>query len=208
MTPHSRPYRADRRADSAAQTRAAILRAAIRLFVEHGYGKVTVNDIAREASAAVPTVYASTGGKAAILATIIDEAARDPIVDETLAAVRECTDPEDVIRVVTHGVRVDNERHHDIVRVMLAAAALDEAAAGTLARSNELYRRALGEAAERLEAMRALKPAVDRRRAIDILWFFLGHHSWHLCASELGWSWDEAEEWLTERISSALLTAT
>jgi hypothetical protein len=40
---------------------------------------VTVQDIAHEASTAVPTVYASTGGKAAILATLTEEAVRDPV---------------------------------------------------------------------------------------------------------------------------------
>ncbi|WP_107081678.1 helix-turn-helix domain-containing protein [Streptomyces sp. SBT349] len=41
--------------------------AATRLFVDHGSANVTVADIAREAGTAVPTVYASTGGKGAVL---------------------------------------------------------------------------------------------------------------------------------------------
>ena len=60
----SRSYRSVRRDRTAADTRAAILSAAMRLFLERGYGPVTVADIAREAGTAVPTVYASTGGKA------------------------------------------------------------------------------------------------------------------------------------------------
>jgi Bacterial regulatory proteins, tetR family len=54
-------------------TRATILATATRLFLAHGYGRVTVNDIAQEAHLAVPTVYASTGGKSAILSTLIEE---------------------------------------------------------------------------------------------------------------------------------------
>ncbi|MFD2468892.1 helix-turn-helix domain-containing protein [Amycolatopsis silviterrae] len=50
-----RPYRADRRANAAAETRTAILDAARRLFVEHGCATVTVADIAREAETAIPT---------------------------------------------------------------------------------------------------------------------------------------------------------
>ena len=45
-------------------------------------------------------MYASTGGKTAILGTIIDEAVRDPVVDETLAAVREATDAREVINLI------------------------------------------------------------------------------------------------------------
>jgi AcrR family transcriptional regulator len=108
----------------------------MRLFLEHGYGKVTVADIAREASLAVPTVYTSVGGKSAVLATLIDEAMRDPVVDETLSAIRECGSPLHVIAVTAHGVRVDNERYHDIVQVMTTAAAIDDAATEILIRSD------------------------------------------------------------------------
>jgi AcrR family transcriptional regulator len=206
MSTQPRPYRADRRAATAAHTRATILDAAQRLFVQHGYGKVTVNDIAREAAIAVPTVYASAGGKSAILATIIETATRDPIVEQTIAAVRDRADPEGVIRALVHGVRVDNERYHDIVQVMVAAAPLDEAAARTLADADADYRRALGEVAGRLDAMHALKAELDLDRATDVLWYLLGHHSWHLCTSALRWSWDETEEWLRRQTTSALLT--
>ena len=74
-TPKStRPYRSALRARAAAETRRNILDTAMSLFLEHGYGKVTVNDIAAAASMAAATVYASAGGKAAILSTLIDAA--------------------------------------------------------------------------------------------------------------------------------------
>jgi len=41
-----RPYQSVRRTQAAADTRATILSTAMRLFLEQGYGKVTVNDIA------------------------------------------------------------------------------------------------------------------------------------------------------------------
>ena len=140
----ARPYHSARRAQAAADTRATILATAMRLFLEHGYGKVTVADIASDASLAVPTVYASVGGKSAVLATLIDEAMRDPVVGETLSAIRKCGSPHDVIGVTAHGVRVDNERYHDIVQVMTTAAAIDDAATEILMRSDYGYRQALG----------------------------------------------------------------
>jgi AcrR family transcriptional regulator len=200
-----RPYRSPRRAQAAADTRAAILATAMRLFLERGYGRVTVGDIAREASTAVPTVYASTGGKSAILATLIDEAMRDPIVDATFAAIRESRTPHEVIRVTAHGVRMDNERYHDMIQVMVAAATIDETATATLVRSDRIYRESLAKAADRLQELHALKPGIDVRRATDILWFFLGHRAWHLFVVERRWSWDDAERWLGEQASTALL---
>jgi len=201
----SRTYHSARRAEAAGDTRARILDAAMRLFVEKGYGKVTVNDIAREARVAVPTVYTSAGGKTAILATIIDEAVRDPVVDATLAAVREALEPREVISLIAKGTRVDNERYHDIIQVNRTASVVDENAAEILARSNRAYRDALTEALPRLREMDALQAHFTDERATDLLWFYFGHQSWHTLVAELGWTWDEAEEWLRERAGAALL---
>lgn len=200
-----RPYQSPRRAQAAADTRATILATAMRLFLEHGYGSVTVHDIARDAAVAVPTVYASTGGKAAILATLIDTAQRDPIVEATLSAVRDCRTAHEVIRVLAHGVRADNERYHDMVQVMVAAATLDQTATATLVESDRRYRQDLAQAAHRLQDLRALGPGMTLDRATDILWFYLGHQAWHLLVADRHWSWDDAEAWLGEQASTALL---
>jgi AcrR family transcriptional regulator len=200
----SRPYRSEVRAQSASNTRRKILDAAMRLFLEHGYAKVTVGDIAAQASLALPTVYASTGGKAAILATIIDEAVHDPIVDETLSAVRKSKSGEDIIGITAHGTRLDNERYHDIVQVMKTAAAVDENATEILHRSDAAYRRALGQIARRLRAVKALPAGMTEARATDVLWFYFGGDTWHLLVGDRGWSWDEAERWLRLQATVAL----
>jgi AcrR family transcriptional regulator len=179
----------------------------MRLFLERGYGIVTVADIAAEASLATPTVYGSTGGKAAILATIIEESMRDPIVDETLSAVRKSASGDEVLRIAGHGVRVDKERYHDIVQVMKNAAGVDGAAADILARSDAGYREALAEIARRLRSLKALRRGITEVRATDILWFFLGHEAWHLLVAGREWSWADAEEWLTAQAAAALLKA-
>src|SRR5271169_2070805 len=201
----ARPYHSARRAQGAADTRATILATAMGLFLEHGYAKVTVADIAKDASLAVPTIYASVGGKSAVLATLIDEAMRDPVVDETLSAIRKCGSPLHVIGVTAHGVRVDNERYHDIVQVMTTAAAIDDAATEILIRSDDGYRQALAHAARRVRDLNALKPGLSVKRATDILWFYLGRGAWHLLVSDRRWSWEDAERWLREQACAALI---
>jgi len=67
------------------------------------------------------------------------------VFDATLTTVRESHTPHDVIRVTTHGVRVDNERYHDIIQVLKTAAAIDDSATSILVRSDWLYREALGD---------------------------------------------------------------
>lgn len=201
----SRPYQSSRRTRAAAETRAAILSAAMRLFLSRGYGGVTVADIAREAAVAVPTVYASAGGKSAILATLIDETMRDPVGAATLEAVRQCQTPQEAIAVTVHGVRVENERYHDVIQVMVAAATLDETATATLAGSDRRVRRALAQTSRRLQDMHALRPGMTVGTATGILWFYLGHQAWHLLIAGQQWSWDDAERWLGEQAATALL---
>jgi AcrR family transcriptional regulator len=200
-----RTYRSPRRARAAADTRATILATAMRLFLERGYGGVTVGDIAREAAIAVPTVYASTGGKSAILATLIDQAERDPVVEATFAAIRRSRTPQDAVRATAHGVRVDNQRYHDLIQVMVTAATLDETATATLVESDRRYRQALARTADRLAQLGALKPGMTLDQATDILWFYLGHHAWRLLVADRGWSWDDAEAWLGDQAAAALL---
>ena len=199
-----RPYRSALRAQAAADTRATVLTTAMRMFLEHGYGKVTIGDIADEASVAVPTVYASTGGKSAILSTLIDEAIRDPIVDETLAAVRESRSPREVIAATAHGTRVDNERYHDIVQVMKSAAAIDESATEILVHSDGEYLRALRPIACRLHELHALKPGLSEQRATDILWFYFGPRAYLPLHDDLGWSYADTETWLLAQCEHAL----
>jgi AcrR family transcriptional regulator len=202
----SRAYQSPRRARAAAETRAVILAAAMRLFLSRGYAGVTVADIAREAAVAVPTVYASAGGKSAILATLIDETMRDPAGAATLAAIRQCQTPDEAIAVTAHGVRMENERYHDVIQVMVAAATLDETATATLTESDRRVRQALGRTSRRLRELSALRPGLTLGKATDVLWFYLGHQAWHVLTADQEWSWDEAERWLREQASGALLT--
>ncbi|OBJ54050.1 TetR/AcrR family transcriptional regulator [Mycobacterium asiaticum] len=201
----TRRYTSTLRAKAALDTRRTILEAAMRLFLERGYGRVTVNDIATEASLAVPTVYASTGGKAAILATLIEEAMGDPIVGETLTAVRHSKSGDEVLRVSAHGVRTDNERYRDIIAVMKHAAAVDENATAILQRSDAGYRQALAQIARRLRTLHALPAGMTQAVATDILWFCFGREAWQVLVTECGWSWDRAEQWLLSQARAGLL---
>ncbi|MFJ3672446.1 TetR/AcrR family transcriptional regulator [Streptomyces sp. NPDC090106] len=200
-----RPYRNDRRAEAAAVTRATILDTALRLFVQHGYAKVTIGDIAREAGAAVPTVYASTGGKSAILTVLMNRGVDDPVVERTTDAVRTATEARAAIAALAHGVRLDNERHLDIVQVMITAAAVERSVEDELRQVAAAYRQALGVLTERLAQLGALRPGLSHERATDILWFLFGLPSWRLFVAERGWSWDETEHWLTEQATAALV---
>lgn len=200
----TRRYRSTVRAQAASDTRRSILDTAMRLFLERGYGMVTVADIAAEASLALATVYASTGGKAAIFSILIDEVMRDPIVGETFSALREGKTGPEVMAAAANGIRIDIERYHDIVQVMKNAAASDEAAAEILRRYDDGYRGVMRRIARRLRTVKALGGTMSETRAADILFFHFGWGAWHVLVAECGWSWDDAEQWLLTQASSAM----
>ena len=73
----TRMYRSPRRALQAQQTRAAVLTACRAMFAERGWAATGVRDIAATAGVSVETVYATLGGKVALLTAALDDAGDD-----------------------------------------------------------------------------------------------------------------------------------
>jgi AcrR family transcriptional regulator len=72
--PPKRRYESPRRLQHAAQTRAAIVAAAHRLFGERGWAGTGMRDVATTAGVAVETVYANFGSKVELLLAALDVA--------------------------------------------------------------------------------------------------------------------------------------
>ncbi len=72
--PAGRRYVSSRRERQAAQTKADILQAAVRLFASRGYAGTTLTAVAGEAEVAVETVYTAFGSKKALLGAAMDVA--------------------------------------------------------------------------------------------------------------------------------------
>ena len=75
--PAPRPYNAPGRRRQAQATRQSILDAARSLFARHGYQATTLKEIARQAKASLPTLYAVFGSKTAILSALIKSGGSD-----------------------------------------------------------------------------------------------------------------------------------
>jgi AcrR family transcriptional regulator len=163
-----------------------------------------VAQIAGSARVAANTVYTSVGGKPQLLAAIMEEGTDDPGVAETLIAVAQATDPVEVIRLTAAGTRRVNERNAKGVTVLLDSARVDSVGAEMLQVSVGRYREALDTLAKRLEDLGALK-ASDQGRAGEVFWYLFGWMSWRILVNDLGWSWDESEQWLAQRDVDALL---
>jgi AcrR family transcriptional regulator len=197
-------YNSPRRQQAAAATREAIIEAAQELFACQGYARTTVAQVAEAAQVAANTVYTSVGGKPQLLAAITESGTGDPDVAETLTAVARATDPAEVIRLTAAGTRRVNQRRTKAVAVLLDSAQADPAAAEMLRLAVRYYRDTLATLARRLEDLGAVEPP-DLNRAADVFWYLFGWTSWRTLITDLGWSWDEAEQWLAQQGIDALL---
>jgi AcrR family transcriptional regulator len=198
-------YRSPRREEAAAATRAAILNRARDLFLTRGYGAVTVPEIAHAARVATQTVYASTGGKAAMFAELLRPAINDPTAAEAMTAARQAEDPQQVLALCATAARSGQERYWDIVYGLMRRPPDDELAQQAIANVTAKCMEALTVIEQRLGELGALKPGISLGRGADMLWFYFGPNAWYSLVGDRDWTFDEAERWLLEAARRDLL---
>jgi AcrR family transcriptional regulator len=198
-------YRSPRREDAAAATREAILSRARELFLTRGYAAVTVPEIARAARVATQTVYASTGGKAAMFAELLQPAINDPTAAEAVTAARQDVEPGRVLALCATAARSGQERYWDIVYGLMRRPPEDELAQRAIANVAAKCMEALTGIAQRLNELDALKPGISPNRGTDMLWFYFGPNAWYSLVGDRGWTFDQAEQWLLEAARRDLL---
>ncbi|WP_327235695.1 TetR/AcrR family transcriptional regulator [Streptomyces sp. NBC_01317] len=199
-----RLYSSPLRKKAAAETRERILRQAVELFAQRGYGRVTVADIAQAAGVASKTVFASVGSKSSALDQIVDKAVTDSGYEATVAHLLAATTPEAVLKALAHGTRTGNEGQFEVLEAVRGALPVHEDSEALWARATAAYRQALDEAAQHL---RELSPAVrdtPREEIADMLWFWFGPTSWRTLVTESGWSWSRAEGFLYRTAGTTL----
>jgi AcrR family transcriptional regulator len=198
-------YRSPRREDAAAATRDAILSRARDLFLTRGYAATTVPEIARAARVATQTVYASTGGKAAMFAELLQPAINDQTAAEAMTAARQASDPDRVMELCATAARSGQERYWDIVYGLMRRPPEDELAQQAVANVAAKCMAALTVIAQRLDELGALKPGVTPDRGADMLWFYFGPNAWYSLVGDRGWAFDRAAQWLLEGARRDLL---
>lgn len=193
-----------RRAEYAESTRRAIVDAARDLFSRRGYTATRVDDIAAAARVSPATVY-TAGGKQGLLHTLVEAWTAAPIVEATYQAIAGASDQHDVLRILASAVREMRGEWSDVMKIVIATAPLDDAAAAALSLATERYRAGMVVAARRLADFAALKTGLSVDDAVDILWFHFGYSGFFTLVDDNGWTLDRAEGWLRERAEAALL---
>lgn len=196
----SRPYDSSGRRAQAAKNRSAIVRAARDLFLEQGYGRTTVADIARAAGVSVETVYAAFGTKATLLHKAWDITVGGDEVEITfherpdVLAIRAEPDLAKRLRLHAAFSTKTAQRIGPFQLMVLSAAGTDATAADML---EEMGRqRLVGMSVMAADVAATGQLSVSEEECRDILWSMTDGMLWHRLVVERAWSSERFAEWL------------
>jgi AcrR family transcriptional regulator len=212
-TPDSkRSYDATRRRERAEsereETRAKVVAAATRLFVEKGYTATTVGEIAKEAGVALQSVYKAGGSKAELLHHVVDAAVAgdtdDGLVQDRapFAAFMAEADPVAKVRMFAGMICDIQERLAPIARAQSEAAAVDETAAAYWRNAHLLRRQTFDHALRTLPADR-LRRSHDETTAT--VWSIGSTEVYTLMTTIAGYDRDQVRAWLADILVDAVL---
>lgn len=208
MAPNRRPettslYHSPLRAKQAAETRRAIIDAAIALFGDRGWAATTMPMIAGAAGTAVDTIYSTFGSKSALMMAAIEVAI---VGDDEEAAMKDRADfallgkgrRSDRLRAgVRYTVHV-YQRSVPILRALQEAAASDDAARKRLAQYDE-DRRNLTAA-----GLALILGSAVHEKVVDAIWALTSPEVFVYLTEGRGWSVDDAEDWLVHMSTAAI----
>lgn len=185
-----------------------ICEAAYRLFCAKGYAGTSIEDIAKEAGVARPTVFTAVGTKPAILKTVVDQAVTGDAAPITLAErpwwkeAADEPDPRHSLALHARNMTRIQQRTAPLMKAVEAAAAHDADAAGIWARYQQQRRAGMAEYVRSLQTKSKLR--CDKQTAVDTLWMLAPDAYWRL-VHDAGWSPDRYERWLADVMQRALL---
>ena len=208
-----RRYDSSRRRELAERTRALVLDAAHRLFLERGFAAATMPDIASAAGVSVQTIYKVFGNKPGLAKAVFDVAiAGDdepvPMVERaSLARVRDEPDPRKKLQRYGEHLAAVAPRHVPIQLVILAAAATDPEAGKVWQQLQDERLRGMTMFAKSLHAEGQLRAGVSLAEARDVLWTYNSAELFQLLVVERRWSAKRYGRWVADALTAALLPA-
>jgi AcrR family transcriptional regulator len=207
-----REYRSTARREQAAATRRRILDCAERLFASRGYAAVTVEQVAAAASVAIPSVYASTGGKRELLETLVKDGLSAGRGDwaavgagDQDAAIEEMDDPASILRAHVANAVAIKRRTERIQSVLWRAATTDPGAAKLWRRHTQVMRSGQLRITRRLAALGALRPGLNAETAADIAQVLVRPETFDSLRRDCGWTIDQWAEFLEDSLARLLL---
>ncbi|WP_433430630.1 TetR/AcrR family transcriptional regulator [Nonomuraea sp. CA-141351] len=202
--------RLDKRTERSRQTRAKIVAAARELFLEHGYGATSLQDVADRAGVAVQTIYFVFHNKRALLKELVDTTIAgddEPVATMDRPWFREAcaaATATDQLRRHVHGTRLILDRVASITKLLETAAANDPEIATMWPTEEDPRFTVHSTAAQALIAKPGARPGVSASMASDLLYCLLSPDLYLTFVRDRGWPPAKWEAWAYETLHSQL----
>jgi len=197
-----RAYSSARRSEQAAATRERIATAARRSFIERGFTATTIEQIARDAGVATPTVYSAYGSKRAIMMKLLEDVVAK---DSLRASLSNEADIRKQLRlVVEFDVRLFTQGA-DLIGALRGASAQDEALNELRMEGEKRRRKSQSELIHVWAERGALRQGLSENEAADVLWAMTSDLVYNLFVRGNRWPIARYEQWLYSTLEALLL---
>ena len=205
----SRRYNSTRRQEQARQTREAILDAARRRFLDHGYTATTIAAIAGDVGVSVDTIYKTFGGKPGLVRQICEKAlaGQGDVHAEARSDILQTTgsDPYVILRGIGELAAEVAPRVAPIMLLIRDAAVADPEMAALKSELDDQRLDRMTHNARNLAHADHLRPGLSIDDAGEIMWTYSSPELYELLIIRRGWSNEQYGAFTTAALSAALL---
>ncbi|MEY2477815.1 MAG: hypothetical protein QOG87_3130 [Actinomycetota bacterium] len=204
-----RKYSSVVRDEQAARTRTRILDAAAELFLERGYARTTIKDIADAAGVARDTVHAVYGSKARVLTALIDlRLVPDGAVTNVrqrpdAQAIRDETDQRKQIELFASFIAGISTQLRPVFEILRTASAVEPEMASVFEEMDRFRMDNVQAYAKWIAARGPLR--VSTKKAGEIIWTLASPDVGRMLCDELGWTQTQHARWLADTLTRSLL---
>jgi AcrR family transcriptional regulator len=200
-----RAYDSSGRQRQAERSRQRVLGAAHALFLKHGYGATTLQQVADRAGVSLPTIYSVFGTKRDLLLAVFDSA-RHSVSDAELDLDAPFAElPNLGSETIAHRVRLTREGGAPVARIIAQAAGTDRRLAKTWRSVQADRHRRMTELAEALGTRGQLHTTLDVAEAADVLWGLTSNELYGILVLDRGWAPAHYERWLAHILAASLV---
>ncbi len=206
-----RKYDNARREEQAARTRHEIITAARSLFVDQGYARTTVAQIAERAGVNVDTVYTSVGRKPDLMRELVESAisGRDEAVPaeerEYVQRLHASTSAAEQLQIYADAITLIQQRLAPTFLALRDAALVDEDCRALWRQISERRAANMRRMAAAMRATGELRADLSDDEVADIIWSMNAAEYWDLLVTQRGWSPEQFRDWVLDAWTRALL---
>jgi AcrR family transcriptional regulator len=204
-----RRYSSVVRDEQAARTRVRILDAAAELFLQNGYGRTTMKNIADRAGVARDTVHAVFGNKARVLTALIDVRL---VPDDSVANITQRADAQAIKDEVDQRKQIElfadfitrvSTQLRPVFEVLRTASAVEPEMGKVFEEMDQFRLKNMHVYAKWFAARGPLR--VPTKRAGEVIWALASPDVARMFCDELGWSRQQHARWLADTLIQSLL---